>query len=599
MNGKNKTLIFVISILILFSVAILVVLKMQQEKEIAVFEKKNFTNIEISYKNLSKKYESSYENLVDNYFSNSTIKEMIRNKNKESLYRYAITKYKILQKQNINLVSMKFYSPDNTLLLDMDDKDSLNNINGDFLVQKAHKLRKHTFGAQQDKDMVLYKNIQPIFYGQEYLGVIELGINIDYIVRDMKLFNNIYGAIFIMKKNTTSFDLVYKNINNMAIINKISTKSEYKVLENIETRKGVVYSVYTFDIKDYRGISIARLHFFNDITSEKNLFEKNLNQIAIFLIAMTLISIIVINFGVSRSLKDLQSSFDNLADYTDMIDNNIMIIDTSIDGLITGVSQRFCTISGYSQDELVGKSLDNIKAKGVEQDLYTEMSKTLEKEKSWNGEFKNYTKDNKPFWLSVSASVKMKDNKVFCYNFIMHNITAKKQKEEMSYIDELTNTYNRKSFNDIFPRMVHNIKRNGGCVNFIILDIDDFKKYNEVYGIEKADEALIKISTQLRDSLRRPDDYCFRLGGDEFALLYRSKSEDEGYLYAQVLKKNIEMLGIKYEENRKYKVLTMSLGVVSRDKDRIHDEQEIYTLAYDYLQRAKSDGRNKVIRALI
>ena len=494
---------------------------------------------------------------------------------------------------------MKFYSPDNNLLLNMDDKDSLIAEKGTLLVQKVHKLKKQTFGAEQGEDLVLFKSIQPIFYGQEYLGAIELGIRIDYILSDMKSFSNMIGAMFIMKQNATSFELVYKTIQTMAIVDKISKKSEYKPLENIKTRKGLAYSVYTFYIKDYRGISIARLHFFKDTTTEVKSFEDNLNQIAMFLVAMTLISIIVINSGVSRSLKDLQSSFDNLADYTNMIDNNIMIVDTSIDGLITGVSKRFCTISGYSQDELVGQSLDSLKADEDNEELYKEMAKALEKEKSWNGEFKNHTKDNKPYWLDVSADVKMKDNKVFCYNFIMHNITAQKQKEEMVYIDELTNTYNRKYFNDIFPRMIHNIKRNGGCVNFIILDIDDFKKYNEAYGIEKADEALIQISEKLKDSLRRPDDYCFRLGGGEFALLYRSKSEDEGYLYAQVLKKNIEMLGITHEENRKYKVLTVSVGVVSRGKDRINEEREIYKLAYDHLARAKADGRNKVVRDLI
>jgi len=599
MSGKNKTLIFVISVLILFSVAILAVLKIQQDKEIDIFKEKSFKNIQKSYENTKKKYETYYINIVDNYFSTSTIKEMIRNQDKEELYRYAIKTYAILQKQNTNLSSMKFYSPDNNLLLDMDNKDLDNAKKGSLLVQKVHKLHKQTFGAEQDKDLVLYKSIQPVFYGEEYLGAIELGINIDYILEDMRSFANITGAMFIMKKDSQSFELRYKNVDSMAIVDKVSKKSEYKELENIQTRKGLIYTVYTFNIEDYRGINIARLHFFNNVTKEINSFEENLNQIAMFLIAMTLISVIIINSGVSRSLKDLQSSFDNLADYTDMIDNNIMIVDTSVDGLITGVSKRFSMISGYSQDELIGKTLDDLKSETEGEELYIEMGKALEKDKSWDGEFKNHTKDNKPYWLSVSASAKMKDNKVFCYNYIMHNITAQKQKEEMVYIDELTNTYNRKYFNDIFPRMVHNIKRNGGCVNFIILDVDDFKKYNEVYGIEEADKALVRISEKLKDSLRRPDDYCFRLGGGEFALLYRSKSEDEGYLYAQVLKKNIEMLGIKHEGNRKYKVLTVSLGVVSREKDRINDEQEIYTLAYEYLQRAKSDGRNKVIRALI
>jgi len=599
MSGKNKTLIFVISILILFSVSILAVLKMQQEKEIAIFEEKNFQNIQESYKNISKKYESYYVDIVDNYFLSLTIKEIIRDKDKNALYDYTIKKYAILGKENTNLVSMKFYTPENNLLLDMDNKNAPSSKKGDFLVQKVHKLQKQTFGAEQASDGIVFKSVQPIFYGQEYLGAIEFGINVDYILKDIKSFANMSGALFVLKKDATSFELNSKNIKNMAIINKISKKSKYQPVENIQTRKGVIYSIYTFDIKDYRGISIARFHFFNNITTEVKSFEENLNQIAMFLIAMTLISVIVINGGVSRSLRELQSRFDNLADYTDMIDTNIMIVDTSVDGLITGASKRFCTISGYSQDELVGKNLDAFKADDENEELYKEMAKVLKKEKSWKGEFKNITKDNKPYWLEVSANAKMKDNKVFCYNFIMHNITAAKQKEEMSYIDELTSTYNRKSFTDIYPRMVHNIKRNGGCVNLIILDVDYFKKYNEIYGLEIADEALVKISDKLKESLRRPDDYCFRLGGGEFALLYRSKSEDEGYLYAQVLKKNIEMLGIKHEGNRKYKVLTVSLGLVSRDKDRINEEKEIYALAYEYLARAKDDGRNKVIRNLV
>lgn len=599
MSGKNKTLIFVISVLVLFSVAILAVLKMQQEEDIDIFKEKNLKDVQVSYENISKKYESYYIDIVDSYFYSSDIKEIIRSKNKDLLYNYTIKKYAILQKQNTNLVSMKFYSPDNTLLLNMDDKDSSSAKLGSLAVQKVHKLKKQTFTAEQEGNLVLFKSIQPIFYGQEYLGAIEFGISMEYIPKDMKSFANTTGAMFIMKKNTPSFELLYKNIENMEIIDKVSKKNNYKIFENIQTRKGVTYAVYTFYVEDYRGISIARFHFFNNITAQSTSFENHLNQIAMFLIAMTLISIIVINSGVRISLKDLQNSFDDLAEYTDMIDNNIMMLDTSADGLIIGVSKRFLSISGYSQSELIGKSLDALKAEGEDIKLYEQMNKTLSKDKLWIGEFKNLTKDKKPYWLSVVASVKMKNNKVFCYNFIMHNITDKKQKEEMVYVDELTNTYNRKYFNDVFPRMVHNIKRNGGCVNLIILDVDDFKKYNELYGTKKGDEALVKIANRLKESLRRPDDYCFRLGGGEFALLYRSKDENEGYLYAQVLKKNIEMLGIEHNENHKYKVLTISLGVVSREQNLIDEEQEIYTLAYEHLQRAKSDGRNKVIRALI
>ena len=88
MSGKNKTLIFVISILVLFSVAILAVLKIQQEEEIAIFEEKNFENIKTSYANIAKKYESYYTDIIDNYFFSSSTKEIIRNKDKDALYKY-------------------------------------------------------------------------------------------------------------------------------------------------------------------------------------------------------------------------------------------------------------------------------------------------------------------------------------------------------------------------------------------------------------------------------------------------------------------------------------------------------------------------------
>ena len=585
MSGKNKTLLFVVLVLILFSTSILVILKTQQETELKNFKEKSFQNIKTSYENISKRYKVYYLNILDEYFYDLKIKELLQNKDKQTLYDVSIKKYKILQKENTDLISMKFYTPDNKLFLSMNDYKLDSTQEGGFSIKKAHELKKQISTIEQINNYVISKNIYPIFYAQEYIGAIEININLKYILTDMQKFANISGALFVLKKGTKSFELLSETIQSKPILNQIDKKNNY--------------FIYTFKIKDTNGLNIAKFYFFKDITSEVKLLNDNFEKIAIFLIAMIFISIIIINSGVSRSLKKLQTSLNDFADYTNMIDNNIMMLSTSVDGAIISASNRFCTISGYTENELIGKHLDTLKADVEDKEIYENMMKSLAENKSWHGEFKNLSKTSNLYWLDVIVDAKLKDNEVSSYNFIMHNITAQKQKEDMLYIDELTDTYNRKYFKDVFPRMIHNIKRNGGCVNFIILDIDDFKKYNELYGMAKADAALKKIAEKLKDSLRRPDDYCFRLGGDEFGLLYRSESEDEGYLYAQVLKKNIEMLKIKYEENKKYKVLTVSLGIVSRAKDRIQEEQEIYALTYEHLQKAKADGRNKVIRALV
>jgi diguanylate cyclase (GGDEF)-like protein/PAS domain S-box-containing protein len=598
MSGKNKTLLFVISTLILFSIAILSVIKMQQNKEIKQFEQKNFLHVQKSFQNISEKYKKYYDGVVKIIFSDTNLKESIRNQNKDQFFNMLAEQYLLFQKENPNMTNMKFYLADNTLFVDMNKAKSANPEKGGVLIQKVHKFHKPVFGAEQTNNNISYKSIHPIFYGEEYLGALEIGINSAYILHDMKNYADVDGAMYVVYKNKTSFELFSNTLKNMSILDEVK-RQEDLVMQKITTRLGNKLSAYCFVIKDYKGISIAKFYFFKNTTQEIALFEQNFNQIAMFLAAMILISIVVINIGVSKSLKELQQSFDNLADYTEMIDNNIMIVDTTADGAITGMSNLFCTVSGYTQNELIGKHFKDLRDKDVEEKFYKKMQKELEKEGSWKGEFKNLTKDKKTYWLAVKADAKYQDKKLICYNYIMHDITDAKLKAEMVFIDELTNTYNRKYFNDVYPRMVNNIKRNGGCVNFIVLDVDEFKKYNEIYGSKQGDEALVKIADKLKSSLRRPDDYCFRLGGAEFGVLYRSESEDEGYLYAQVLKKNIEMLRIKHEGNRKYRVLTASLGLVSRAKDRINNEQEIYVLAYEHLTRAKADGRNKVIRALV
>ncbi|MCW8953926.1 MAG: diguanylate cyclase [Sulfurimonas sp.] len=564
-----------------------------------VFQENYFQSLNISYENINKKYENYYTETVQYSFSDFELKEAVRNKDRDLLYKLTENKYKILKKQNINLVSMKFYLPDNTTLLNMNNPRDTSIKKNDVLIQKVNKNQKVAFGAEQGDEHIIYKSIHPMYYGNEYLGAVEFGINIDYILDDMKKYANIDGALSVLYSDSSSFKISHKTIDNINILEYIAKITEYKPYENIKTKGGNNHILYTFSIKNLNNLTIAKLYFVQDITKELSQFEQNLQIIAMLLAAMVLVTIILIHFIVSKSLKDLESSYSDLYEYIDMIDNNVMIVDTSIEGKIIGVSQRFCEISGYSQKELIGKLFNDLKDDSVSDEDINKINETLQKDGSWSGEVKNQTKDKKPYWLNTKIEAKIKDSKFICYNYIMHDITDSKLKEELVFIDELTKLYNRKFFNDIFPRMVNGIKRNGGCINFTVLNLDDFKKYNDIYGPLKGDKALVSVSETLTASLRRPDDYCFRLGGGEFGILFRTASEDEGYLYTQVLKKNIEMIGIKNEANITHKVITASFGIVSLMSDKIIDEKDVYKRAYEHLSRAKQDGRNKIVRKLI
>jgi len=593
MNAKSRTILLITSILIIFSISILAVVKIQQDQEIKFELDKYFKNLKISYKHIYSKYEDYYSDIVLNLFNAKGLKNALKDKDKTQVYKLFLNQYIILKKQNRNLLNLNFYTPDNDLLLSMNQNSKINK--GDSLIKELHKTKQSLFSVSTDSNNVIFKSIHPIFYGGEYIACVELSISAKYLLDDMKKYLNLNGFMF----SSESESLYYNTMKDMLLLSKISKNEIHNSQKKLETRKGKIYSTYIFTLENKIGINVARLYFFNDITNKIKRFDKSLSLIFIFLISMIIITVIIVSLGVSRSLNKLQNSFNELNEYTDMIDSNIIMIDTNKNGMISSCSKRFCEVSGYEQGELVGKLFKLLKEESVDEKIYDDINKSLEKDGKWFGEIHNVNKYGEEYWLSTKIESKIKDNKFISYNYIMHNITDRKKAEELIFIDELTSLYNRKFFNDAFFRMVNGIKRNGGCINFVVVNIDDFSKYNEEYGIDKADIALVRIAEKLTQSLRRPDDYCFRLSGGEFGILFRSENKEKASTYTQVLRKNIEMLHIEDKTNLKFKVMTTSLGLASfMDKDIIN-EKDIYDTAYRHLSRAKEDGKNKVIYKLV
>nr|MDA3908581.1 diguanylate cyclase [Sulfurimonas sp.] len=177
---------------------------------------------------------------------------------------------------------------------------------------------------------------------------------------------------------------------------------------------------------------------------------------------------------------------------------------------------------------------------------------------------------------------------------IRSRIETEKKLQELSITDELTTLYNRRYFNEIFPKLINSAKRENTNICFAIMDIDYFKLYNDTYGHISGDIVLKSISQSLKSSLSRADDYCFRLGGEEFGILFKGLDKEQATEFIKQMKQNIEDLKIKHEKNNVSKYATASFGLVIRDAASIKDENELYKEAYDLLYKAKDSGRNKV-----
>jgi len=168
-----------------------------------------------------------------------------------------------------------------------------------------------------------------------------------------------------------------------------------------------------------------------------------------------------------------------------------------------------------------------------------------------------------------------------------------KQLTSLTYIDPLTNIYNRRKFDKTFSEQLLEAKQNNSVLNFVMIDVDDFKQYNDQYGHLEGDNLLLLIATVLRSRLKRPDDYVFRLGGEEFGLLFYALDELAALKLVDNIRSDVQNLVINLNAYDDIKV-TISLGLV-HIKYRFDNAQFLYDEADKLMYRAKQSGKNRVI----
>lgn len=175
---------------------------------------------------------------------------------------------------------------------------------------------------------------------------------------------------------------------------------------------------------------------------------------------------------------------------------------------------------------------------------------------------------------------------------ILRRKETEKKLQELSITDALTNLYNRRYFNEMFPKFINSSKRKKEKVYFALIDIDYFKLYNDNYGHSNGDTVLRRVADTMSASLQRADDYCFRVGGEEFAILFHGQSLQQAKDFIEKIRKNIENLKIEHEYNSASDYVTASFGLVIHDAQTIETCEELYKEADALLYKAKEQGRN-------
>lgn len=299
--------------------------------------------------------------------------------------------------------------------------------------------------------------------------------------------------------------------------------------------------------------------------------------------------------ATAKDVTETNRIQNQIQNYLNLIDENIIISTTDNNGVITYVSEAFCKVSGYTKEELIGKKHSIIKHKDFQNSVYKALWKTIVDNKTWEGEIKNRKKDGSVYWISGKIFPVFDENGIkIGYTSIRQDVTDKKRIEELSITDDLTKIHNRRYFNEIMPKFLNLKKRDKKLVALAVVDVDHFKQYNDTYGHHKGDDTLIKVASILQKSLNRADDYCFRLGGEEFGVLFCPKNFDQAVAFIEQIRINIEQLHIEHIQSKASQYVTASFGLVCKEATLFQDEEQIYIEADKLLYKAKSNGRNQV-----
>lgn len=300
---------------------------------------------------------------------------------------------------------------------------------------------------------------------------------------------------------------------------------------------------------------------------------------------------------IEKIILRSKNSLITLKHQKEMIDKHIIISQTNLSGRITYVSQAFCDISGYSKAQLIGSPHKIVRHPDTPSETFKEVWETIKAGNEWKGEIKNLRQDGSYYWVhsTINPIYNELNNKIG-YTSVRVDISDKKKIEELTRIDELTGTYNRRAFNDLFQRRLNSAIRMKNIFCFILLDIDNFKKYNDTYGHPNGDIVLKAISQCLMNKLYRADDYCFRLGGEEFGVIFEAKTKQKALMFTEQLRLSIENLKIDHSGNDASDYVTASFGMrcISKLTPDV-SQSSIYKEADQLLYKAKENGRNQVI----
>ncbi|THB69367.1 MAG: diguanylate cyclase [Desulfovibrio sp.] len=172
---------------------------------------------------------------------------------------------------------------------------------------------------------------------------------------------------------------------------------------------------------------------------------------------------------------------------------------------------------------------------------------------------------------------------------------ANKKLENLAKVDGLTQVANRRSLDAFLAQEWQRLAREERVLSVILLDIDYFKKFNDMYGHQVGDECLKDVAQAITRVVRRPSDLVARYGGEEFAVIMPETDTEGAKHVAEQIRREVAALKIEHRNSQASDTVSVSLGVATCAPDVDTTPKILVHLADQALYQAKQAGRDRVV----
>ncbi|MCC4116590.1 diguanylate cyclase [Aromatoleum toluclasticum] len=272
------------------------------------------------------------------------------------------------------------------------------------------------------------------------------------------------------------------------------------------------------------------------------------------------------------------------------------IMITNNRGRIEYVNAAFLKTSGYSRNEILGRSPAMFGAGHTRSEVYADLWQTILSGSVWRGEVCNRRKSGEEYWENMAISpLRDRFGRVSHFVAVREDITERKGREEdlrqLAQVDVLTGIANRRYLIDRAEQERRRAERFGQPLALLMVDIDHFKAINDEHGHAVGDQVIRMVAQTCAGSVREID-IVGRYGGEEFVIVLPGTLPEGARELADRLRQQIAAIGVAGADGAPVAV-TVSIGFA--DFEPGDDLEQLLAAADAALYRAKSLGRNCVV----